>query len=654
MALNIIINKVSVAASFAAGATVATAVASGGTAPYVYSLATGGDKFAINSSTGVVTTIAAIDINNIASFSVTATDSTTGTALTITSDVIYPPIQAAIRSKFNRTNVIYKITKDIDLGHGVLTIPGGCTLDFQGGSFVNGKIECTSNTSIHLNNKVLSTVSFVLGTGCLICDGTLNGNNIEGEVILVKGDNVTVRNINISIDPKSSIQECSGIHILDSSYCNILNCKVHGSRDEDYGENAHASIFAKNSNHITIDNCEIAKSHLEGIYLISCKYCTVSNCKTYNTGYSGIATQGGSCNIITNNIAHDTGTSCITINDYDCIVSNNIVYNNGQSDTSCLTLGHSHLATSYIKDVICIGNQILGGKGNGLVVSSPLKGIIQGNIIKNVSNHGIFVTFSDDVSGCEVLIEGNFIQQVIQRGINIYSIKYQSFTIRDNIILSIGQHPIFAASLGDIIIENNKIKNSKSVEVGTIVENTSVNNFIFRGNYMSNISTNCLHLAGMPKITIENNTLVCNHSDACINLTTSFNNINCPVSNGIISIANNVISNYTGKCISALNYFSDVYNKVSICNNNFTRTDGTDVLSDYIVITNATLFMFKDNYLTQYLLETLRGTTDQRPSWTLSSLKLNNKGLTYYDTTLNKYILYNGADWVNLDGTPLT
>lgn len=654
MALNIIINKVSVAASFAAGATVATAVASGGTAPYVYSLATGGDKFAINSSTGVVTTIAAIDINNIASFSVTATDSTTGTALTITSDVIYPPIQAAIRSKFNRTNVIYKITKDIDLGHGVLTIPGGCTLDFQGGSFVNGKIECTSNTSIHLNNKVLSTVSFVLGTGCLICDGTLNGNNIEGEVILVKGDNVTVRNINISIDPKSSIQECSGIHILDSSYCNILNCKVHGSRDEDYGENAHASIFAKNSNHITIDNCEIAKSHLEGIYLISCKYCTVSNCKTYNTGYSGIATQGGSCNIITNNIAHDTGTSCITINDYDCIVSNNIVYNNGQSDTSCLTLGHSHLATSYIKDVICIGNQILGGKGNGLVVSSPLKGIIQGNIIKNVSNHGIFVTFSDDVSDCEVLIEGNFIQQVIQRGINIYSIKYQSFTIRDNIILSIGQHPIFAASLGDIIIENNKIKNSKSVEVGTIVENTSVNNFIFRGNYMSNISTNCLHLAGMPKITIENNTLVCNHSDACINLTTSFNNINCPVSNGIISIANNVISNYTGKCISALNYFSDVYNKVSICNNNFTRTDGTDVLSDYIVITNATLFMFKDNYLTQYLLETLRGTTDQRPSWTLSSLKLNNKGLTYYDTTLNKYILYNGADWVNLDGTPLT
>ena len=140
MALNITINKVSVAASFAAGATVATAVASGGTTPYVYSLATGGDKFAINSSTGVVTTIAAMDITNIASFSVTATDSTTGTAQTITSEVVYPNIQAKIQSKFNRSNTIYKITRDIDLGNGVLTIPYKCTLDFQGGSFSSGTI----------------------------------------------------------------------------------------------------------------------------------------------------------------------------------------------------------------------------------------------------------------------------------------------------------------------------------------------------------------------------------------------------------------------------------------------------------------------------------------------------------------------------------
>lgn len=153
MALNIIINKVSVAASFAAGATVATAVASGGTAPYIYSLATGGDKFAINSSTGVVTTIKNMDASNIASFSVTATDSTAGTPLTGTSSVTYPPIQAAIQNKFNKASVIYKITKDINLNGGTLTIPAECTLDFQGGSFTNGTIVGT-NSDIRADEHV--------------------------------------------------------------------------------------------------------------------------------------------------------------------------------------------------------------------------------------------------------------------------------------------------------------------------------------------------------------------------------------------------------------------------------------------------------------------------------------------------------------------
>lgn len=53
----------------------------------------------------------------------------------------------AIQDKFNRPNVIYKITKDIDLGGGTLTIPEGCTLDFQGGSFSNGTI-VGNNTAI--------------------------------------------------------------------------------------------------------------------------------------------------------------------------------------------------------------------------------------------------------------------------------------------------------------------------------------------------------------------------------------------------------------------------------------------------------------------------------------------------------------------------
>lgn len=61
-----------------------------------------------------------------------------------------------LQNKFNRERVIYKITKDIDLESNTLTIPNGCTLDFQGGKFING--------TINLNN------TRILPNGCIITD----------------------------------------------------------------------------------------------------------------------------------------------------------------------------------------------------------------------------------------------------------------------------------------------------------------------------------------------------------------------------------------------------------------------------------------------------------------------------------------------------
>lgn len=167
MALNITINKTAVVASYSAGSTVATAVASGGTTPYTYSLATGGDYFNIDASTGVVTTKALMDASSIQSFSVTATDSNS-TPESITSGVVYPNIQAAQQSKFNKSNVIYKIVNDIDLGNAVLTIPANCTLDFQGGSFSNGTI-VGSNTKIKAGlTKIFNNITI---------NGTWNNDN---------------------------------------------------------------------------------------------------------------------------------------------------------------------------------------------------------------------------------------------------------------------------------------------------------------------------------------------------------------------------------------------------------------------------------------------------------------------------------------------
>ena len=176
MALNIAINKTAVAASYPAGSTVATAVASGGTTPYTYSIATGGDYFSIDASTGAVTTKALMNASSIQSFSVTATDSNS-TPESITSGVVYPNIQAAQQSKFNKSKVIYKIVNDINLGNAVLTIPTGCTLDFAGGSFSKGTI-ILNNTIIRnvvgdISTVITATITGTYKAGQVLYDGTL-------------------------------------------------------------------------------------------------------------------------------------------------------------------------------------------------------------------------------------------------------------------------------------------------------------------------------------------------------------------------------------------------------------------------------------------------------------------------------------------------
>lgn len=282
MALNIIINKVSVAASFAAGATVATAVASGGTTPYIYSLATGGDKFAINSSTGVVTTIAAMDITNIASFSVTATDSTTGTALTGTSDVTYPPIQAAIRSKFDRTNVIYKITRDIDLGHGILTIPAGCTLDFQGGSFSNGFLNGNQTSVKATNSSILKDVSLM---------GTWKVEAFFLEWFGAQAGNSSFDNSPIIARVLRILPNGSTLDLGNKSY-SIYNGNT-GTTEDNFDINLVPRLY--NQNNITIRNGEIYTAHAvspsrvyfpSSLVIDSCKNITLDNLKISSKGES--------------------------------------------------------------------------------------------------------------------------------------------------------------------------------------------------------------------------------------------------------------------------------------------------------------------------------------------------------------------------------
>lgn len=65
-----------------------------------------------------------------------------------------------------------------------------------------------------------------------------------------------------------------------------------------------------------------------------------------------------------------------------------------------------------------------------------------------------------------------------------------------------------------------------------------------------------------------------------------------------------------------------------------------------IIMWNGTKWVNLDGYSNNYLR---KGTTSNRPS-----LKSEDEGFEYYDTTLKKKILWNGTSWVNIDGTKLS
>lgn len=81
----------------------------------------------------------------------------------------------AIQDKFNKPNVIYKITKDTDLEGETLTIQKGCTLDFQGGSFRNGVLTLTNTRVVQqdVENYITATINGTYKEGQVLYDSAL-------------------------------------------------------------------------------------------------------------------------------------------------------------------------------------------------------------------------------------------------------------------------------------------------------------------------------------------------------------------------------------------------------------------------------------------------------------------------------------------------
>lgn len=142
----------------------------GGTSPYTKNIVQGSALYEL-SGLDILAKVE-VTLDNLEPVQVQVTDSLGETAL---SNVVTPKIKALIQDKFNKPNVIYKITKDIDLEGGTLTIPEGCTLDFQGGSFRNGVLTLINTRVVQqdVENYITATINGTYKEGQVLYDSAL-------------------------------------------------------------------------------------------------------------------------------------------------------------------------------------------------------------------------------------------------------------------------------------------------------------------------------------------------------------------------------------------------------------------------------------------------------------------------------------------------
>lgn len=96
------------------------------------------DQYSFNTANKTILTSSNVTSNNLKAINFTVRNWVSGEQVEIND--MYPRVVSKLQNKFNKPNTIYKVTKDLDLNHCVLTIPEGCTLQFDGGSISNDSL----------------------------------------------------------------------------------------------------------------------------------------------------------------------------------------------------------------------------------------------------------------------------------------------------------------------------------------------------------------------------------------------------------------------------------------------------------------------------------------------------------------------------------
>lgn len=569
-----------------------------------------------------------INSNNIEAIHFTVRNWVSGEQVEIND--MYPRVVSKLQNKFNKPNTIYKVTKDLDLNHCVLTIPEGCTLQFDGGSIKNGIVDFNFTTFINPNFSNVRFTGSILNQQLNIDDfGAVKGDE--------SFDNSIVINDLINLKKRDAYAGAKIIYVPSGAYYISNSIQLYDYYNSNItltGEGL-SSVIAQ-----VTDNIPIIKSYettvISNLRLIYKNWQPVTN-----TNATAIAVQRAIRSVFENLMIVDAqkGFGYITIADqendkittfkdqtyvnantrnvaiYQCSsyaidLRKEIAQADSGSTYDNIYISSSHPINGYDENKPSIGAIYMGGssmtftqlniesKYSGtLIMSTSLTNYLT---IANLHIEGLTTmrTIYNQVSGQGFFDIGNIDIDRCAFTTNNLFLFYFSVSIKFNI---------------DLIT----LRSSCTIPEGNqwfIFQQGSGTSYGRLGNHS--------YPAGMAPTRVNNSydhiVLRIDRSDFLVTYG-SQDQFTTPSKNNWLLYAGG-------------NTLAYLYNKA-------------------IYIDDAGDYRYPDGYLARLNGVTIRksGTTTQRPILNTTFI-----GFTYYDTTINELLTWSGTGWINPDGTAIS
>lgn len=597
------------------------------------------------------------------------------------------------KSKILNSNKIYKIVSDIDLQGETLTIPANCTLDFQGGSFSNG-------TLIGSNTKIEAGLNKIFDTN-IILNGSWNVNEAYPEWFgektstsiqlcldyfpVVKLGNSTYT-CSTSVVISNSAKVLKGEQnntVLDFSTCSEEICiNVSAFRavlqnvvikTDNFVENQIGVSFTYSTENGQIENV-IVQGFYNGININKTWYSVLNNIRIRNVSPQGYGMVIGSLagtskeeinNISFNNIWIEGGKNSIVFNNIalGAVVFDTCTFESTQ-ETALKTLSQVSGAVSfkncyfeknYLSTNRTVESIVLWYKGTNDIQAyfdgglyrdqSAIKSYIVDNAsfispmyVANAMNFGtdrVIDYTPNGINATKFNKRRYYNESFLQTSFN--SLDEQTISLRpiySSFELSTGEKKKFAT-----IVLSQDVYYSAYIKVDLIVRakrpNSTIQGMVSYIIYIDKYSS-----------TASDQGMWITQADEFIQK--KFSNSNLDLRESILLKGKVLPYNASFDTSPFILYIDAIDGADYIINARIQgyRTDiGTN--SNNFIIKEDAILTSDELAATDARVYNKIGITNNRP------LGIE-KGFEYYDTTLSKYICWNGTTWTNLDGSTLT